>query len=171
MHEIVDSAKERICKVSRVSESSKLTIDESIKIIHERLHAYTETLTMNISKLFTTDSTALLRDILKLPKDNSLIQPVNNLTSFINSHADRVYSNSSKSVMKLLFTMMWENILDIIVKQLDKKGFKLNRKLQDRLESIMPMMYSTFHMEGKALQTDELKTENYANVIYKIIKH
>ena len=171
MHEVLDYAREKIYKVSTVSEASKCDIDENMKTIHERLDIYTQNIISQISKMFSADAREFLKDILKLPKDNSLIQPVNKWTSFIYTLTQRVASNASPSVLKLIYQMMWDNILDIIVKQLDKKQFKLKSKLQERLDSIMPMMYDCFQGEGNGLGTEELKTDNYANIIYKLMKH
>ena len=171
MHEVLDFAREKIYKVSTVSEASKCNIDENMKTIHERLDTYMQNLVSQISKMFATDAREFLKDILKLPKDNSLIQPVNKWTSFINTLTQRVANTASPSVLKLIYQMMWDNILDIIVKQLDRKQFKLKGKLQERLDSIMPMMYDCFQREGNGLNPEELKTENYANIVYKLLKH
>ena len=171
MHEVLDTAKEKICKVSTVSEASKSIIDENMRTIHERLDIYTQALISQISKFFAADAREYLKDILKLPKDNSLIQPMNKWTSFLYTLTQRVFGRASPRVLKLIYQMMWDEILDIIVKQLDKKQFKLKGKLQDRLDSIMPMMYDCFQRDEDGLKSEELKTENYANIVYKLLKH
>ena len=171
MHEVLDTAKEKICKVSTVSEASKSNIDENMRTIHERLDIYTQALICQISKFFAADAREYLKDILKLPKDNSLIQPMNKWTSFLYSITQRVLERASPSVLRLIYQMMWDDILDIIVKQLDKKQFKLKGKLQERLDSIMPMMFDSFHRDEVGLRSEDLKTENYATIVYKLLKH